>query len=324
MSDEKNPCRNKLSKREGRGARLARREEGTYPAVRNRRETPPGGMDRPSERTGYSGADSDPGRLHRDEAAFHDAWSGSVDPASVQVRPAFEAPTAPEHRFILERMGPLQGRRVLDVGCGLGEAAVYFALQGARVTAADVSPGMVDAAARLARHHGVELEGVVTPAEELAVDPGSFDIVYLGNLIHHVHERDALFRRVRDALRPGGVFFSWDPILYNPAIMVYRLLAASVRTPDEKPLTFADLEVPRRYFKEVGHREFWIASLALFFKYWAIDRVDPGEVRYWKRILQETDESLRWWRPLAAADQYLTRLPLLRRLAWNMVIWGTR
>ena len=45
-----------MSKREGRGDRLARREESAYPVVRNRRATPPGGMDRPSKRTGYFGA----------------------------------------------------------------------------------------------------------------------------------------------------------------------------------------------------------------------------------------------------------------------------
>ena len=50
------PRREKVSRREGRGARMARREEGAYPAVRSRRATPPGEMDRPSELTDSSGA----------------------------------------------------------------------------------------------------------------------------------------------------------------------------------------------------------------------------------------------------------------------------
>jgi len=53
---EKEPCRNKMRPREGRGARLARSEEGAYPSVCNRRTTQPGGMDRLSERAGYSEA----------------------------------------------------------------------------------------------------------------------------------------------------------------------------------------------------------------------------------------------------------------------------
>jgi len=52
---QKEPSSNRMRMREGRGARLARSEEGAYPKVRNRRVTPPGGMDRPSERAEYCG-----------------------------------------------------------------------------------------------------------------------------------------------------------------------------------------------------------------------------------------------------------------------------
>ena len=90
------------------------------------------------------------------------------------------------------------------------------------------------------------------------------------------------------------------------------------------PLTFADVTLARRYFEDVGHREFWIASLALFLKYFLIDRVHPNQDRYWKRILRETPGSLRWWLPLQRLDHSLTRVPLLRRMAWNMVMWGRK
>jgi hypothetical protein len=59
-------------------------------------------------------------------------------------------------------------------------------------------------------------------------------------------------------------------------------------------------------------------------KYYAVDRVHPNQDRYWKRILRETPESLRWWTPLRAIDSALTRLPLMRWLAWNMVMWGEK
>ena len=44
--------------------------------------------------------------------------------------------------------------------------------------------------------------------------------------------------------------------------------------------------------------------------------------RYWKRILSESRENLRWWLPLRGLDEFLTRVPVVRRLAWNMVMWG--
>jgi SAM-dependent methyltransferase len=258
------------------------------------------------------------------ELHFHNAWASATDLATVDVRAAFEAPTAVENQFILRLLGPLSGKNVLDVGAGLGESSVYFALQGARVTSTDLSPSMVETAARLAARHHVAIETVVSAGETLEVASSAFDIVYIANTIHHVTNKAALFQQVLRALKPGGVFVSYDPLGYNPVIDVYRRMATKVRTEDEAPLTFADVRLAARYFDDVGHREFWIASLALFLKYYAIDRIHPNQDRYWKRILRESTESLRWWLPLRQLDEYLTRLPIIRRLAWNMVMWGRK
>ena len=267
---------------------------------------------------------ADAATTHEKEAAFHDQWAADTPLEAIDVRGAFEAPTAPENRFILRHMGDLRGKRVLDVGAGLGESSVYFALRGAHVTATDLSPAMVDTAVRLCRLHGVAIDGVVTPGEALDVPAESFDFVYVANTIHHVTDKAGLFAQVRRALKPGGQFFSWDPLAYNPAIEAYRRMATAVRTADESPLTFADVALARRFFANVGHRQFQIATLAIFLKYYLIDRVHPNQDRYWKRILRETNRSLWWWQPLRAADVVLTRLPLVNRLAWNMVMWGTR
>jgi SAM-dependent methyltransferase len=261
---------------------------------------------------------------HQREAAFHDAWAGSTPLDDVLVRECFEAPTALENRFILSRMGNLRGKRLLDIGAGLGESSVYFALQGAHVTMTDISPGMVQTGRELARRYGVEVEGIVSEAEHLGVAAETFDFVYVANTIHHVRDRDALFQKIHRALKPGGCFFSCDPLTYNPAINVYRRIATEVRTEDESPLTRADLRLARKYFAGVQHREFWISTLFLFVKYYAVDRVHPNQDRYWKRILRETPERLRWWMPLRAMDMALARMPLLRWMAWNMVMWGEK
>jgi SAM-dependent methyltransferase len=261
---------------------------------------------------------------HQREAAFHDAWADSTPIDDVLVRECFEAPTALENRFILSRMGNLQGKRLLDIGAGLGESSVYFALQGAKVTMTDISPGMVQTGRELARRYGVEVEGIVSEAEDLGVAAETFDFVYIANTIHHVRDRDALFQKIHRALKPGGRFFSCDPLAYNPAINVYRRIATEVRTEDESPLQIGDLWLARKYFPNVQHREFWISTLLLFLKYYAVDRVHPNQDRYWKHILRETRETLRWWMPLRAIDAALTRLPLMRWLAWNMVMWGEK
>src|SRR5262245_60664002 len=208
--------------------------------------------------------------IHETESHFHDLWALSTPLDQIAVREAFEAPTAFENRAILALMGDLRGKKLLDVGAGLGESSVYFALLGAEVTAVDLSPGMVDCAVALGKLHGVEIRGVVQSGESLDVEEGYYDIVYIANTIHHVTDKDQLFRQIFRALKPGGRFFSFDPLAYNPIIEIYRRLATKVRTEDESPLTFADLKTAGRYFRNVQHREFWILTLSLFLKYFLI------------------------------------------------------
>ena len=259
------------------------------------------------------------------EREFHDGWASSVSAGDVAVAAAFESLAAPENRFLLSLMGDLRGQRVLDLGSGLGESAIYFATRGAIVTATDISPRMCELAQETARAHGVEIEAVATPVEQLAVPPGTYDIVYGANLLHHVQDVEGALAAVERALKPGGRCFFWDPLAYNPAINVYRRLATGVRTTDEHPLTFEIIAQLRRRFVDVGHREFWLSTLALFVKYYFVDRLDPNQVRYWKRILEEDPARIGWWfRPLQALDSVLLRLPLLRRLAWNIAVWGTK
>src|SRR6478672_3941201 len=116
-------------------------------------------------------------RVHAKEVRFHDIWASQTELASLDVRSVFESPTAMENEFILRLLGPLSGKKVLDVGAGLGESSVYFALKGARVTCTDLSPVMVDSAVRLGELHGVSIEGIVSAGEDLNVPAGQFDIV---------------------------------------------------------------------------------------------------------------------------------------------------
>ena len=101
-------------------------------------------------------------------------------------------------------------------------------------------------------------------------------------------------------------------------------MAMEVRTEDESPLRLADLALMKKYFVDLEYRMFWVAALALFLKYYLLDRVSPNSDRYWKRILKESDSSLRWWKPLVAIDSILTRLPLVRWMAWNIVVSGRK
>lgn len=263
--------------------------------------------------------------LNSNEKVFHNRWAEQTSLLDIKMVEAFNNVTAQENRFIAELMGDLTGIRLLDIGAGLGESSVYFALKGAMVTANDISPGMLDRCVNLAEMHGVRISTLLSKTHDFEYGECKYDIVYGANVLHHVEDIKALLRAVNKTLVPGGRFFFYDPLAYNPAIKRYRYLATKVRTQNEKPLRFSQLNIFRKIFTEVNHREFWLTTLLLFLKYFLIDRIDPNADRYWKRILRENPDQIGWWfDPLLRIDRILLGIPPLNYLAWNVVIWGRK
>jgi 2-polyprenyl-3-methyl-5-hydroxy-6-metoxy-1,4-benzoquinol methylase len=259
-------------------------------------------------------------RLDKEEQ-FHDRWAADVNPDTIDVIKANEACTAPEMRFIKARLGELRGKKLMDVGCGLGEASIYFALQGADVTAMDLSQGMLNAATRLAEANGVRIRTHKCAAEETHLPSSEkFDVVYAGNLLHHVDIEKTLTLLKRH-LAPGGLMVTWDPMAYNPVINVYRALAKDVRTADEHPLKWKDIRLFKKLFCKVELRYFWLTTLIIFVTMAVLERRNPNKERFWKVVVDE-GEKWRWlYSPLEKLDNMLLRgLPLLRLLCWNVVI----
>ncbi len=154
---------------------------------------------------------------------------------------------------------------------------------------------------------------------------GQFDVVYAANLVHHLVDKKAFISAAYRLLAPGGKFVSWDPLRYNPAIFIYRNIANKVRTPDERPLGMGDLRLLRSFFPQSRCEFFWLLGQVLFVKYFALDRIHPNKVRYWKKIYEEIPATLKWWRPLACIDQrILLKIPVVRWLAWNVVFIGKK
>lgn len=266
-------------------------------------------------------AGHDGARKHAEEV-FHDEWAASVDVTKIDVRQMNEACTAPEMRYIRRVLGDLKGRTLLDVGCGLGEASVYFALLGADVTATDISPGMCSTAGRLAESNGVKIATHVSAAEDLGLPADRrFDVIYTGNTLHHV-DLAATMPRLLKHLKPDGLFVSWDPVAYNPVINIYRRRAMQVRTVDEHPLRLADIRSVRANFRESHTRWFWLSTLLIFCLMAVVQRRDPNRERYWKKVVEEAPRWAWLYRPLERLDRVLLLLPFLRPLCWNVVIVG--
>lgn len=267
---------------------------------------------------------ANPGPLPHDrkraEEVFHDEWAGSEDISQINVRQRNEACTAPEMRHIRKKLGDLRGKTLLDVGCGLGEAAVYFAMEGATVTGADISSGMCESTRKLALANGVTLETHVSPSEDLGLGTRQFDIIYTGNTLHHA-DLVVTLDNILPHLKPDGIFVSWDPIAYNPIINLYRVVTNKVRTEDEYPLRLSDVREITSRFQNAEVTWFWLTTLLIFILMVVVQFRSPNQERFWKKVIDEADTWAWLYRPLAAFDRFLLALlPFLGPLCWNVVI----
>ena len=119
----------------------------------------------------------------------------------------------PVGQRLVDAAGVADGERVLDVAAGTGNAAVEAAKRGARVTASDLTPELLDAGRRRPDAAGLDLEWVEADAEHLPFDDGEFDVVMsaIGVMFapHHAAAADELVR----VCRPGGriALLSWTP-----------------------------------------------------------------------------------------------------------------
>ena len=97
-----------------------------------------------------------------------------------------------------------QGKKVLEIGGGIGTDLAQFATHGARVTDADLSAGHL----RLARENfamrGLYGEFLQQDAESLVFDDETFDVVYSNGVLHHTPDTRAVVREIFRVLKPGG------------------------------------------------------------------------------------------------------------------------
>ena len=112
-----------------------------------------------------------------------------------------------------QQFGLQPGMRLLDIGCGLGGAARYFAHEhGCSVSGIDLSTEYVNVANALAARVGLDERVSCEPGSALALpfEAGVFDAAYMLHVGMNIEDKARLFAEVRRALKPSGLFGIYD------------------------------------------------------------------------------------------------------------------
>ena len=147
------------------------------------------------------------------------------------------------HRYLLRQI-PERCRHVLEIGCGTGQFSRSLAQRAERVLAIDLSPQMIRLAQERSRLYP-NIDFVTGDALTYYLPDNQFDCIATLTTIHHL-PAEAILRKIRKALQPGGIFLCLDlyqrsnfnDLLFDgiayPANLLLRLIKTGKPRPPRK------------------------------------------------------------------------------------------
>lgn len=202
--------------------------------------------------------------------------SGWTDPETAQ---SYASGFATASQFCVAPLvagaGAGPGTETLDLCCGHGNVAQGLVAAGARVTALDFSPAMLE----LARQRAPEARFVEGDAMDLPFDNNAFDAVTMGFGILHIPDPTRALAEIGRVLRPGGrlAYTVWhDPSLPSALGYVFTAVAAhgdpGVSLPEGPGLhDYADPDFAYPRLTEAGFGDFGRQVVDC---YWMADKPD--------------------------------------------------
>lgn len=258
----------------------------------------------------------------QEEAAFFDnvasrtaAQALAIDPLALRRYSASKLRRRFNKEFRFSLMGPLKGKRILDVGCGEGVNAVMLAMMGASVTGIDISAKAIEVAQRRAEHNNVahRVQFICSPIETAPLTDQSFDIIWGDGILHHVlDDLEPILQHLWRSLKPDGCFLFAEPVnLCQPLRQLRKVVPVRTDcTPGERPLVSSELDLVGKYAEE-SHKRYY----GLFGR---LDQFILSSFNY------ERSSPLQRFivNCIDLVDYTLLSMPIFQRLASTCVIYG--
>lgn len=127
--------------------------------------------------------------------------------------------------YISEKVN-LNGKSVIDVGCGGGILSESMAFSGARVTGIDLNKSVIDVAKLHQLESAATVEYLYTSVESIAMErPAQYDIVTCLEMLEHVPDPASIVKSCAQLVKPGGHLF-FSTLNRNPKSYLFAIVGA--------------------------------------------------------------------------------------------------
>ncbi len=202
---------------------------------------------------------------------------------------------ADARREMLEMLGDVRGKRVLDYGCGFGMLGMYLGLGGADVWGFDLSGSAIETANCAALRYGLPARFEQMDASELTYPDGFFDLAVGFGVLHHVIKYPRTGSHLARVLKPGGAGVFHETLWDNPLINFARRFTGEDSDAGDALLTdrairsfgadFRDIQLEKRNLLYMLKRLAWLPS--------GTPWLTPQPRTFWKGIKQLDGQLLR-------------------------------
>ena len=200
-------------------------------------------------------------------------------------------------------------KKVLEIGCGIGveKAQDFIKNRGCSYIGVDVSEKCIEFNNKEAKKISLDASFIVEDANLLTSLKGKkFDHILMSGVLHHL-ELNLALPTLKKFLEKNGTIVMSEPMGTNFIINFFRSITPLIRTRDEHPLTFKDLEYIKKIFPNTKYELHSIFSILLIpFAFIPIN--------LFQKLLRKISLKIGY------IDSKIANIPIIKRLSWVVLV----